>query len=157
MLHVANKYPHTRHFAHSFYYVLPNLVTLIGLCLGLTAIRFAVEGRFELSVIFIGKKSEAGTQPLDELLDEFNIEITPVDRPMVIHGRHGCAKYGKGHNPADLNMGDLFSYSLAKSLDLSLYFEGLDFLQTDIKDAMLMLGYAFDEKHSPSIPPTQSR
>ena len=111
----------------------------------------------ELSVIFIGKKSEAGTQPLDELLDEFNIEITPVDRPMVIHGRHGCAKYGKGHNPADLNMGDLFSYSLAKSLDLSLYFEGLDFLQTDIKDAMLMLGYAFDEKHSPSIPPTQSR
>lgn len=111
----------------------------------------------ELSVIFIGKKSEAGTGPLDDLLNEFKIEITPLDRPMVVHGRHGCARYGKGHNPADLNMGDLFSYSLAKSMDLPLYFEGLDFPQTDIKDAMLMLGYAFDEKHSPSIPPTQSR
>lgn len=43
-------------------YVLPNLVTLIGLCLGLTAIRFAVEGRFELSVIFI-----AGAAVLDGL------------------------------------------------------------------------------------------
>lgn len=111
----------------------------------------------ELSVIFIGKKSEAGTGPLDDLLNEFKIEITPLDRPMVVHGRHGCAKYGKGHNPADLNMGDLFSYSLAKSMDLPLYFEGLDFPQTDIKDAMLMLGYAFDEKHAPGIPPTQSR
>jgi CDP-diacylglycerol--serine O-phosphatidyltransferase len=43
-------------------YVLPNLVTLIGLCLGLTAIRFAVEGRYELSVIFI-----AGAAVLDGL------------------------------------------------------------------------------------------
>ncbi len=111
----------------------------------------------ELSVIFIGKKGEAGTGPLDDLLNEFKIEITPLDRPMVVHGRHGCAKYGKGHNPADLKMGDLFSYSLAKSMDLPLYFEGLDFPQTDINDAMLMLGYAFDEKHSPNIPPTQSR
>lgn len=43
-------------------YVLPNLVTLIGLCLGLTAIRFAVEGRYELAVIFI-----AGAAVLDGL------------------------------------------------------------------------------------------
>ncbi len=31
-------------------YVLPNLLTLIALCSGVTAIRFAVEGRFELAV-----------------------------------------------------------------------------------------------------------
>ena len=110
----------------------------------------------ELSVIFIGKKNAAGTQPLDDLLAEFKVEIVPLDRPMVSHGRHGCANYGKGHNPADLNMGDLFSYSLAKSMDLPLYFEGLDFSKTDIKDAMSMLGYAFDAKHSPCIPLAQS-
>lgn len=34
-------------------YVLPNLVTLLGLCLGLTAIRFAIEGRYEWSVVAI--------------------------------------------------------------------------------------------------------
>ncbi|MCW6510512.1 CDP-alcohol phosphatidyltransferase family protein [Lichenifustis flavocetrariae] len=34
-------------------YILPNLITLVALCLGLTAIRFAVEGRFELAVLTI--------------------------------------------------------------------------------------------------------
>ena len=34
-------------------YVLPNLVTLLGLCLGLTAIRFAYEERFDMAVYAI--------------------------------------------------------------------------------------------------------
>jgi len=34
-------------------YVLPNLVTLLALCLGLTAIRFASEGQFENAVVSI--------------------------------------------------------------------------------------------------------
>ena len=107
----------------------------------------------ELSVIFIGKKSAAGVQPLDDLLAEFNVQVVPLDAPMVmVHGRYGCSNYGKGHNPAGLNMGDLFSYSLAKQMNLPLFFEGLDFPKTDIKDAMSMLGYVFDTKHSPSIP-----
>ena len=33
--------------------VLPNLVTLLALCMGLTAIRFAIEGRFETAVLAI--------------------------------------------------------------------------------------------------------
>jgi ribonuclease VapC len=106
----------------------------------------------ELSVIFIGKKGKEGTDLLDALLAEFKIEILPHDLPMVKDARHGCANYGKGHNKAALNMGDLFSYALAKNRGLPLYFEGLDFPQTDIQDAMLLLGYEFDEKHSPSVP-----
>jgi len=70
---------------------------------------------------------------------------------MIKQGRQGCANYGKGHSPASLNMGDLFSYAIAKQMNLPLYFEGLDFPQTDIQDAMLLLGYSFDEKHSPYI------
>lgn len=34
-------------------YILPNLVTLLGLALGLTSIRFAIEARYELAVIAI--------------------------------------------------------------------------------------------------------
>ena len=105
----------------------------------------------ELSVIFIGKKSAAGTQPLDELLQELKIHIVALDVDMVKLGRQGCASYGKGHSPASLNMGDLFSYAIAKQMNLPLYFEGLDFPQTDVQDAMQLLGYAFDEKHSPYI------
>ncbi len=33
--------------------ILPNLVTLLALCMGLTAIRFAVEGQFEFAVIAV--------------------------------------------------------------------------------------------------------
>jgi CDP-diacylglycerol--serine O-phosphatidyltransferase len=33
--------------------ILPNLVTLVALCMGLTAIRFAIEGRFETAVLAI--------------------------------------------------------------------------------------------------------
>ena len=31
-------------------YLLPNLITLLALCSGITAIRFAVEGRYEIAV-----------------------------------------------------------------------------------------------------------
>jgi ribonuclease VapC len=103
----------------------------------------------ELSIIFIGKKELAGTRPLDDLLLNFNIEITSFDLSLVAFGRQACSSYGKGHNSAGLNMGDLFSYSLAKSLNIPLFFEGLDFHQTDIQDAMKILGYSFDDKHSP--------
>src|SRR6202047_1746852 len=33
--------------------ILPNLVTLLALCMGLTAIRFAIEGQFETAVIAV--------------------------------------------------------------------------------------------------------
>jgi CDP-diacylglycerol---serine O-phosphatidyltransferase len=36
-----------------FRFIVPNLVTLVALCLGLTAIRFAAEGRFEQAVFVI--------------------------------------------------------------------------------------------------------
>lgn len=34
-------------------FILPNLVTLLGLCLGLTSIRFSLEGRFEMAALCI--------------------------------------------------------------------------------------------------------
>lgn len=46
--------PRRRRFARiPMRYVLPNLVTLLGLALGLTSIRFSIEGRYELAVIAI--------------------------------------------------------------------------------------------------------
>lgn len=36
-----------------FYMLLPNLATISGMCLGITAIRFAIEGRFEIAVTLI--------------------------------------------------------------------------------------------------------
>ncbi len=36
-----------------FYMLLPNLATISGMCLGITAIRYAIEGRFEIAVTLI--------------------------------------------------------------------------------------------------------
>ena len=33
--------------------ILPNMLTLIGVCIGLTSIRFALDGRFELAIIAV--------------------------------------------------------------------------------------------------------
>jgi len=41
-------------------------------------------------------------------------------------------KFGKGRHPAKLNMGDCFSYALAKAMSQPLLFKGNDFIQTDI-------------------------
>ncbi len=37
--------------------ILPNMLTLIGVCIGLTSIRFALDGRFELAIIAILRNS----------------------------------------------------------------------------------------------------
>lgn len=103
----------------------------------------------ELSVIFIGKKSKASIESLDALLALYKIEVVAFDPSMVVVARDGCANFGRGHHKADLNFGDLFSYALAKGMGLPIYFEGLDFPQTDVGDAMLILGYSFDQKHTP--------
>lgn len=105
----------------------------------------------ELSVVFTGKRTGQATVPLDALLSFFNIQVVPFDRPMVDDAREACVKFGRKHSPADLNFGDLFSYALAKRMGIPLFFEGLDFSQTDIGDAMKLLGYSFDSKHSPIL------
>ena len=45
-------------------------------------------------------------------------------------------RYGKGRHPARLNLGDCFSYGLAKALDAPLLYKGDDFAQTDIRSAL---------------------
>jgi CDP-diacylglycerol--serine O-phosphatidyltransferase len=49
--HAAYKAPGLRGLPLRF--VVPNVVTLLALCAGLTAIRFAIEGKFEFSVVAI--------------------------------------------------------------------------------------------------------
>ena len=47
---------------------------------------------------------------------------------------------------ARLNMGDLFTYALAKETGLPLFFQGTDFANMNIVNAMEKLGYEMSEK-----------
>jgi ribonuclease VapC len=48
----------------------------------------------------------------------------------------GWRRFGKGRHPAALNLGDCFSYGLARVLDAPLLFKGDDFAATDVKRAL---------------------
>jgi ribonuclease VapC len=70
---------------------------------------------------------------LDLLLHAASMEIVSVDREQAEVARDGCRRYGKGHHPAGLNLGDCFAYALARCTGEPLLFKGDDFGQTDAR------------------------
>jgi CDP-diacylglycerol--serine O-phosphatidyltransferase len=89
----ANDQPRPRRKLHILQ-LLPNLVSILGLCAGLTAIRFAVDGRIATAVALIGlaaaldaldgrlarmlKSESAIGAELDSLGDFVNFGVTPA-------------------------------------------------------------------------------
>lgn len=74
-------------------------------------------------------------EELEQFVQSINIEIVPVDLAQADIAMAGFERYGKGRHPAQLNLGDLFSYALAISRDDALLFKGGDFSRTDVKSA----------------------
>lgn len=106
----------------------------------------------EISVVLLYDRNQAGVDHLDDLLRRVGAEIVPLSAERIAYFRDGYARFGKGGNPAGLNLGDAFSYSLSRYLDVPLFFQGLDFAKTDIKPAMRLLGYRISRKGVPSLP-----
>ncbi len=66
-----------------------------------------------------------------------DIEIAPVTKTQAEIGRDGYRRFGRGSGSrARLNLGDCFSYALAKELGEPLLFKGEDFIHTDVKQAI---------------------
>ena len=68
-------------------------------------------------------------------LNEPYVTVEPVDAPQVAVAAKAYRRYGKGHHPAGLNLGDVFAYALARVRNMSLLFKGNDFSQTGIEPA----------------------
>ncbi|CAN5293398.1 type II toxin-antitoxin system VapC family toxin [soil metagenome] len=69
-------------------------------------------------------------------LTQFGILSRAVDEEQSILAAEAFLRFGKGHHRARLNMGDCFSYALAKSLNAPLLYKGDDFSHTDIVSAL---------------------
>ena len=65
-------------------------------------------------------------------LDEPFISVEPLDAEQAAAAGDAYRRYGKGHHPAGLNLGDVFAYALARRRNLPLLFKGGDFTRTDI-------------------------
>lgn len=70
------------------------------------------------------------------LMDGFGIRRVPVDDDQSVTSTQAFLRFGKGRHPAKLNLGDCFSYALAKSLNAPLLYKGEDFGRTDIVAAV---------------------
>src|SRR6185437_1182691 len=75
----------------------------------------------------------------DRLADTLEAALSPITSPIAITEEEmeaaldAFARYGKGRrHPAQLNMGDCFAYSVAKTRGTPLLFKGEDFNKTDI-------------------------
>ena len=80
----------------------------------------------------------AGLTPneLEEALRTIKVELVPFDAEQAVLAAQAFARFGKGRHPAKLNLGDCFSYALAKSLNAPLLYKGEDFGLTDIAAAV---------------------
>lgn len=73
--------------------------------------------------------------PLTRLLA--GLSIVPFDEDQLAIAREAHDRFGKGSgSPARLNLGDCFSYALAKTRGEPLLFKGDDFTDTDVESAL---------------------
>lgn len=86
----------------------------------------------EAGIVADSLRGEEGGRRLDALIDRLRIEIVPLTERHAEIARTAYQQYGKGHHRARLNLGDCFSYALARALAEPLLFVGNDFSHTDV-------------------------
>ncbi|MEX0405487.1 type II toxin-antitoxin system VapC family toxin [Aquibium sp. LZ166] len=91
----------------------------------------------EAFCVVSGERFRNGAARLDRMLGLIGPVIVPFDASQLSASREAYVRFGKGSgHPANLNMGDCFSYALAKTRNLPLLFKGNDFIHTDIEPAL---------------------
>jgi ribonuclease VapC len=87
----------------------------------------------ETSTVLFARGGRVKLDAFDALRRWYDIEVTPVNEEQAMIAREAFVRYGRGlGHKAALNLGDCFSYALAKTYGESLLFKGNDFTQTDI-------------------------
>lgn len=92
--------------------------------------------RVEMSLVLEGRNGDIGRLELENFFRVSGAEIVAVTLQQVDLAIDAFRRFGRGRHKAALNMGDCFSYALAKALDVPLLFKGDDFSQTDIPVAV---------------------
>ena len=79
---------------------------------------------------------ELGREFLDTFVRRAGIEVVAFDAAQAGLARQAHRRFGRGSgSPARLNLGDCFSYALARHTGRPLLFKGADFIHTDVTSA----------------------
>ena len=96
--------------------------------------RMSAASYVEVSAVIDGQRNPMISAALDLLIREMRIDIAPFTATQAEIAREAYRRFGRGSgHPARLNMGDCFSYALARDLGEPLLFKGGDFALTDIE------------------------
>ena len=97
-------------------------------------IRISTATLVELRIVVHGLRNQDADAALIRLLETAELVVEPLTETQASIASEAHRRFGRssGH-PARLNMGDCFSYALARDLDEPLLFKGNDFSKTDIE------------------------
>jgi ribonuclease VapC len=90
----------------------------------------------EVNLVMGGRKGPGAIREFDLLLHRTEIEIVTFNGEQFELARAAWLRYGKGRNPAALNLGDCCSYALSRASGEPLLAKGNDFRKTDIRMAL---------------------
>ena len=86
----------------------------------------------EAAVVVSSRKGPYGVREFVLLLHRAEFEVVPFTVDHLRLARDAYERYGEGHHPAGLNLGDCCAYALARHTGESLLFKGGDFPRTDV-------------------------
>ena len=87
----------------------------------------------ETGIVMLGRHGRAGADKVRTLLQEGRFQVESVTEEHAELAIDAYDRYGKGRGrKAKLNLGDCFSYALAKATGSPLLFKGADFTHTDL-------------------------
>lgn len=100
---------------------------------GALDVRISAATLVEAGVVVDSAKDPVLSRRLDDLLAAVDAQVEPFTVEQARLARQAYRDYGKGSgHAARLNLGDCFSYALARALDEPLLFKGDDFSATDL-------------------------
>lgn len=106
--------------------------------------------RAEAWLAAFNAKGAAGAQQVEALLVALQVETVDFTQESLQHFVAGAERHHHKVDPkARLNLGDLYTYALARQMALPLFFQGTDFANTTVANAMVLLGHALSDKGVP--------
>jgi ribonuclease VapC len=89
----------------------------------------------ETGLLLAGRGAFSAPDEMNAWLTAQHVEVHR-DHDLAAPALEAYLRYGKGRDPARLNLADCFAYALAKHLDVPLLYKGGDFAKTDIRSAL---------------------
>ncbi len=101
------------------------------------SLRVSAATYVEAAAVIDGSRSPIASRRFDDFFSEAPFVIEPVTEEQARIAREAYRDFGKGSgHPAQLNLGDCFSYALAKMMREPILFKGQDFDWTDLTSAL---------------------